>query len=117
MPGFQFLFAPDARWLADKRFARSGFSFTWNVAAQHGYLLSEALQGYAPISSRVQATNVLALPSRAVSEVVEGHHCQSTEAEVESSDGSKTPFQVWRASDLKATPLALPVRRRAGRSS
>jgi hypothetical protein len=105
--GSELLFAPDAHWLAGKRFARSGFSFTWNVATQHGYLLSEALQGYAPISSRVQATNVLALPSRSASEVVEGRHCQRTEVEVESSDGSKTPFQVWRASDLKGAPLRI----------
>jgi len=105
--GSQLLFAPDAHWLGGKRFLRAGFIFMWDVGAQQGYVLSEALQGYAPISSPVQATNVLALPAHLASESVEGHHCQRTEFEVESSDGSKAPFQVWRASDLKAAPLRI----------
>ncbi len=105
--GAQLLFAPDAHWLAGKRFARGAFSFVWDVAAQRGYLLSETLQGYAPISSQVRATNVLAVASRAASEKVGGHQCQRTEVEVDSSDGSKAPFQVWRASDLKAAPLRI----------
>ena len=105
--GSQLLFAPDAHWLGGKRFARAGFIFVWDVGAQQGYVLSEALQGYAPISSPVQATNVLPLRGHAASESVEGHHCQRTEFEVESSDGSKAPFQVWRASDLKAAPLRI----------
>ena len=105
--GSQLLFAPDAHSPAGKRFARGLFSFIWDVGAQHGYLLSETLQGCAPISTQVQATNVLALPSRSVSETIEGHHCKRTDVEVDSSDGSKAPFQVWRASDLNAAPLRI----------
>jgi len=105
--GSQLLFAPDAHWLGGKRFARAGFGFVWDVGAQQGYILSEALQGYAPISSQVQATNVLALPAHFASEKVEGHHCQRTELEVGSTDGTKALFQVWRAADLKAAPLRI----------
>lgn len=105
--GSQLLFAPDAHSPAGKRFKRGQFSFIWEVEAQRGYLLSEALQGYAPISSQVRATNVLALASRSASEEVAGHRCQRTDVEVESNDGSKAPFQVWRASDLNAAPLRI----------
>ena len=105
--GSQLLFAPDAHCPAAKRFARCGFSFIWDVRAQRGYMLSEALQGCAPISSQVQATNVLTLPSRSVSEKVQGHHCKRTDVEVESDDGSKAPFQVWRASESNSVPLRI----------
>jgi hypothetical protein len=105
--GSQLLFAPDADSPSGKRFKRCGFIFIWEVGAQRGYLLSEALQGYAPISSRVQATNILALASRSASEGIGGHRCQRTEVEVETNDGSKAPFQVWRASDLNAAPLRI----------
>jgi hypothetical protein len=105
--GSQLLFAPDANSPAGKRFARCQFSFVWEVGAQRGYMLSEALQGYAPISSQVQATNVVALASRSASEEVGGHRCQRTDVQVESNDGSKAPFQVWRAPDLNAAPLRI----------
>ena len=65
----ELLFAPDAHCPAGKRFARSGFSFIWDVAAQHGYLLSEALQGYAPISSAGPGHERAGPPSRSASEV------------------------------------------------
>ena len=105
--GAELLFAPDADSPAGRRFKRGGFIFIWEVATQHGYLLSEALQGYAPISSRLQATNVQTLASRPASEEVEGHRCQKTEVQVESNDGSKVPFQVWRAADLNGAPLRI----------
>jgi hypothetical protein len=103
--GSELLFAPDPKSPAEKRFARAGFSFVWNVASQRGFLLSEALQGCAPISSQLHSTEVRPLPSRSVSERIEGHPCMRTEVEVQSSDGSKTPFRVWRASDLQEIPL------------
>jgi hypothetical protein len=103
----QILFAPDPKAPANKRFARAGFSFLWNVASQHGYLLSEALQGSAPISSVLVATNVAALPSREVSENLHGHPCKRSQVEVDLNDGSKAPFQVWRATDLHGLPLRI----------
>ena len=105
--GSQLLFAPDAHSPANKKFARGQFSFLWDVAGRHGYLLSEALQGYAPISSQVQATNVLTVDSRPAAAQLEGYRCQRTTVEVECSNGSKASFQVWRASDLNAAPVRI----------
>ncbi|MGA2864567.1 MAG: hypothetical protein ABSF95_08765 [Verrucomicrobiota bacterium] len=105
--GTQLLFVPDANSLAGKRFAKRGFSFIWDAAGQRGYLLSEALQGYAPISSPVQATNVVVRASRPAPERAGGHPCQQTEVEVASNNGTRALFRVWRAADLKGFPICI----------
>lgn len=104
--GPKLLFEPDANSPLGKRFRAGGFVFLWNVAERGGWLVSEALQGYAPISSQVQVTKVIIHAATAASEQVDGHACQETEVEVASADGS-TRFQVWRATDLNAIPLRI----------
>jgi hypothetical protein len=101
------LFAPDTKAPAVKRFARGGFSYVWDVAAQQGCLLSEALQGYAPVSSRIRVTNMSARASSPAPEMVQGHACQKTEIELASNDGASARFRVWRATDLKGLPVRI----------
>jgi hypothetical protein len=84
-------------------------SFVWDVAQNGGYMLSEALQGYAPIASNLRFTNVAAKAAAGGStpERVEGHWCEQQELVVSSSDGAAVEFRVWRAADLKGFPLRI----------
>ncbi len=79
------------------------------MAERHGFLLSDALQGYAPIASEVQFTNVVqqaGLPS-AGERTIDGHRCQAQEEVVQSDNGLSTTVHIWRATDLKGLPLRL----------
>jgi len=97
--GNHLLFAPSA---GDR-------SFVWDAAQNSGYILSEALQGFAPIIASVQITNVMENVGLAgpVLESVNGRPCHRTEAVVSSSDGSKAKFRVWRAVDADGFPARI----------
>ncbi len=102
--GNELLFAPVQM---QKKQARSGgFAFIWNVADSKGYVLSGALQGYAPVSSSVQPTNVVLQP-QPTAERIDGHPATRETAVVQMSDGSSATFEVWRASDLNGLPLRI----------
>ena len=91
-----------------------GYSYIWDVATQSGFLLSEPMQGYAPMVSAVQHTNVVfqPAPGRSGTETIEGYRCEHTVATVTSSDGATTAFQVWRTADSRSFPVRItPVDR------
>jgi len=87
--------------------AREGFSFIWDVAQGRGYVLSEALQGCAPVAARATPTNVVSLAGSTTTEVIDGHPCQQEEVTVAMSDGSSRAFRVSRATDLKKLALRI----------
>ena len=101
--GSKLFFAPDESTLGKKRHPGGGIYFIWDVTAGSGYMLSEALQGYAPISSVARVTNVVIETGaeNPAPEKVGGHPCEQEQVSVASSDGSTTPFRIWRAMDLK----------------
>jgi hypothetical protein len=81
--------------------ARAGqFSFIWDATSNKGYILSEALQGYAPIASAVWCTNLFVQGSSTTAEKVEGYRVERTTAVVVASDGKQSRFEVSRARDL-----------------
>jgi hypothetical protein len=98
------LFVPDPQ-MADKHFRSAGLSFIWDVSANRGYLLSEALQGYAPLEFAVRYTNVVAGRSVTAPQRIEGHRCELAVVTVSSNEGRTAEFQVWQAADLKGLPL------------
>jgi hypothetical protein len=85
------------------------FSFIWDVNQNSGYVLSEALQGYALISSSQRYTNLLITPDPESSpaEKLEGHRCAPVQVTVQSSDGAAHRFKAWRAADLNDLPLKI----------
>jgi hypothetical protein len=105
--GDKFFFAPAPKSFARKEARLAGFSFIWDVSENRGYLLSEALQGYAPLSANSHFTNILSRPNGAVAKTVSGHECQAEEVSIHSSGGSTAQFEVWRANDLKAFPIRI----------
>lgn len=102
--GSKIFFAPDG----DAKNARTGgFSFIWDTATQTGYVLSETLQGYAPISANPRATNILTRPSGGTPQGVDGHECAAELDIVQLDNGVNVEFAAWRAADLGGLPLRL----------
>lgn len=103
------LFVPEPGKSGGRRGSKDRVSFLWDVATSGGYSLSEALQGYAPISSNVRVTNVVAKADTGLSArlKIEGHSCELTEVVVAMNDGAITKFQLWRAADLKGFPIQI----------
>ncbi len=102
--GTQLLFAPEPKEMGRKH-VPAGLSFIWDVAANRGYVLSEALQGYAPVSAPAQITNVSIRPEPGGRETVGGHPCVPEAATIQMSDGATAVFRALRAPDLKGFPL------------
>jgi hypothetical protein len=88
---------------------RGDRTFIWDVRERNGYVLSEALQGYAPFSSPAQMTSVTTLSETAgpASERVNGHPGHESEVTIAMDDGSTSRFSVWRASDLNGLPVRI----------
>jgi hypothetical protein len=101
------LFVPEEAGSEGKRVRAAGLSYIWNVAENRGFVLSEPLQGYAPIADNVRFTIISAGINRNAPEKFDGHPSQQTEVSVSSSDGSTLLFQLWLATDLKELPLRL----------
>jgi hypothetical protein len=100
------LFAPDPG-VHDKKTPLGGFTYVWDVARNQGFVLCEALQGYAPASAHVAPTNLIVHAGGAAGPNVDGHPCTTEEATVEIADGSRANFQILRASDLKQLALRI----------
>lgn len=105
--GSKLVFAPDKDQPLDKHSPPPGFSFLWNVAENRGWLLSEALQGYAPISSSLAVTNIAIQPGQSGSQNLGGHPCQAETDSFSLSNGSTSTLQVLRAVDLGGFPVQI----------
>lgn len=110
--GTKLFFAPDYSSPAGKHLRAGGFNYIWDMAEGRGWLLSDTLQGYSPISSPFRSASVTAQGSSAPIQRANGHTCQQTEVTVTSEQGSSTMFHVWRALDLKGFPVRLSDGRR-----
>ena len=108
-PGRQTFFAPDESTSGKKRHPGGGINFIWDVTAGSGYIISEAMQGYAPIRSGVRTMNVAIATGteNSAPEPVGGHSCGQEQETVVSSDGSATVFHIWRALDLRGFAIRI----------
>jgi hypothetical protein len=97
---------PDSR---SRKATDHNFSYIWDVNRNSGYVLSEALQGYAPMNSSLRYTNLLITPEPdgSPAEKLEGHRCAAEQVTVLSSDGAAHKFRAWRAADLNGFPLKI----------
>ena len=104
--GSKLFFAPEPKGADGKPAREAGFGFIWDVASSSGYVLSEALQGYAPFTSAQRATN-LVVTAKGLVDKVGSQESESSEITVQMSDGSNPKFQVWRAMGLNGLPLRI----------
>jgi hypothetical protein len=101
--GSKILFAPDPG--TDKAAALGAFIFIWDASESRGFVLSESLQAYAPVSTTLRATNLLLRAGTAGPEKFDGHTCEPQEALVRMSDGATAAFRALRAGDLNGFPV------------
>lgn len=81
------------------------FGLIWDAASNRGYVLSEALQGYAPLNNVIRYTNILTQVVTSPVERIEGHPVDKANVTVMSSDGQNMAFQLMRAQDLGGLPI------------
>jgi hypothetical protein len=81
--------------------------FIWDTGGDKGYVLSEALQGFAQAASSVKATNFDVDAKNAVAEEVNGRACHRVEAVAALSDGSSQRFTEWQADEGGHLPIRL----------
>jgi hypothetical protein len=105
--GSKLLFAPDPAESSRKQQRAGGFGFLWDIAENRGYVLSDALQAYAPISSNLQVTNLVFSPVQAAPEKFGGHLCEAALATVAKADGTAVSFEVLKAADLNGFPVRI----------
>lgn len=101
--GSKLLFAPAGS--QSKQAKTGGFAFVWDVSTGSGFVLSGALEAYAPVSSSVHPTNIVTQTRQM--EKVDGHPAVLQNATVQMDDGTTATFEVWRATDLNGFPLRI----------
>jgi hypothetical protein len=97
------MFSPE-RSAGKSKTGGSGWGYIWNVASGQGWLLCEALQGYAPISSGVHYTNVGYAVVAAPPLAIDGRPCGEETATVGSSDGTTNVYRMWRSLEASGLP-------------
>jgi hypothetical protein len=101
------IFQRSLRDKSKKQRKAGGLFFIWDENKNDGYILSEALQGYAPIKSSLAVTNVVGLGNEGVEEEANGHPCHRNETVVHLNDGTTGRLVVWRADDLRHFPVRI----------
>jgi hypothetical protein len=84
-----------------------GLLFIWDETTLSGYVLSEALQGYAPILPEVEAAGQVNITKEAVQQDVNGHPCHRCEADVMLSNGLKARLTLWQTDDATHFPVRI----------
>lgn len=101
------LFQP-ALAIKGKRSRREGgLFFIWDENLHSGYVMSEALQGYAPVPSSVDTATRFVINNEGIREDVNGHPCHRGQALVDLSNGSQVRASLWMADDLGRFPVRI----------
>jgi len=86
---------------------QGGLFFIWDESKRSGYVMSEALQGYAPIKSDAAAATRLNISNEGIREDVNGHPCHRCKAVVVLNDGREARLTLWQADDEKHFPIRI----------
>jgi hypothetical protein len=98
--GGKLLFAPQQLEVDQKSERAGGFMFIWDINASSGLVVSEALQGYAPVSTEMRVTNVIEQARLGAAQKVAGHSCSPADVVMQLTDGTTANFEACRAADL-----------------
>jgi hypothetical protein len=79
----------------------------WDAASNQGYVFSEDLQGYAPISETVHFTNILTQVVTSPIERIEGHPVEKANLTFTCSDGQTMDFQLYRVQGVGNLPMQI----------
>lgn len=87
--------------------------FLWDVVLRRGYLVHEALQGYAPFTAPGLITNIVAMeeaPAGGKPVAVNGHPARPTEVTVLLNTGAADKYRVFCANDFGDFPVRIQYR-------
>jgi hypothetical protein len=84
-----------------------GLFFIWDETKHSGYVMSEALQGYAPIKSDIAPAGQLNITKESIHEDINGHPCHRCQAEVVLNNGLKARLILWQADDAGHFPVRI----------
>jgi hypothetical protein len=99
--GGKLLFAPQQVELEQKSQRAGGFMFIWDVSAGTGFVVSETLQAYAPVSTEMRVTNVSDQARVSSGQKIGGHDCSPTDVTMQFNDGTASILEACRAADLR----------------
>jgi hypothetical protein len=105
--GSKLLYAPNPEETKERNNTAGEFSFVWDTATGVGFVMSEALQGYATVAIKSAVTNVWVAAGQPIAEKINGQPCEVAQALVQFSDGKTSVFDVFRASTLRGFPLRI----------
>src|SRR5262249_39204903 len=71
--GSKLFFSPEQDEATGKQERAAGLSFIWDVNENRGYVLSETMQAYAPVSYNLRITNVVVSQVQAPPQKLAGH--------------------------------------------
>jgi len=92
---------------AGERALRDGFSFIWDTATGRGFVLSEALQGYAPAGGGNRFPLLVIRNSGIPPSRFQDHPVNAASALCASTNGTQASFQLLCASDLNGLALRI----------
>ena len=101
------IFQPTLPLKGKRAHTEGGLFFIWDENRHSGYVLSEALQGYAPIKPVVAASGPLDLVKKSVVEEINGHPCHRSEAEISLEGGLSARLTLWQADDANHFPVRI----------
>jgi hypothetical protein len=84
-----------------------GLFFIWDESVGAGYVMSDALQGYAPIKSPFYNAGQLVVLKTGIQEDIDGHPTHRCDAHVTSDNGGDVHFTIWQADDLNHFPVRI----------
>jgi hypothetical protein len=103
------IFEPELEIKSKHTLAASGLLFIWNENRHSGYVVSDALQGFAPVDP------ALDIPTLAVESMtdkkdvkkIDGRVCHRWEAVVPFANGMKVPVTLWQTDDAIKFPMRI----------
>jgi hypothetical protein len=81
--------------------------FIWDESRHSGYVLSEALQSYAPTRTTVEAATPFAITKGGIQEEINGHICHRYDAVADLLDGRRERLTLWRSDEAGHLPVRL----------
>jgi hypothetical protein len=101
------IYQPTLALKGKRKRTEGGLFFIWDENRHSGFVLSEALQGYAPIKPTIVADGQLKIIKDGIQEDVNGHPCHRCEADVPLRGGLAVRLILWRADDANHFPVRI----------
>ena len=103
----KFIFQPSPVVKSKRADTAGGMFFIWDEGKHSGYVLSEALQAYAPITPDFEAAGQFTITNEGIQQVVNNLPCHRCKATVILDRGIKAQLTLWRTDDARNFPVRI----------